>query len=66
MVRRVMIASCGHGRVGVFYAPCTREGKPIVPMHVCTPVEQMRRHAHPDLMTFHPSLRSRQSIIRDH
>jgi hypothetical protein len=38
------------------------EGKPIVPMNVCTSVEQIRQPADPDLMISHPRLASRQPV----
>jgi hypothetical protein len=44
MVRRVMGASCIHGRVGAFYAPRAREGKQIVPMQSFASVESISGH----------------------
>jgi hypothetical protein len=42
MVRRVMGASCVHGRVGAFYAGRAGEGNQILPMKRFTSKETIR------------------------
>jgi hypothetical protein len=42
---RVMGASCGHGRVGAFYAPRAREGKQMLQHYTSKSVEAIRGHS---------------------
>jgi hypothetical protein len=45
MMRRVMGASCIHGRVGAFYAPQVGEGNQILQDYTSKSVEKIRGHS---------------------